>query len=209
MMSRAKWGAPHRRRPTMCNPAGEPTAHTNQSFRPTVASCTNRRTALPSRLHQRSEHPLRATAGLQQLPLNKYSVEHIPTAIDRTGHASATGTTCVASCLSCELLSSGLTEWRDGRSLRSLPMRVGTSSGSASISGGYGANKVAAELTLRESGLPVSILRPSRIRGTCPGLVRGQADPGRTHNCPDVASRAVWESPNGGVEPGPPGGRVR
>jgi nucleoside-diphosphate-sugar epimerase len=37
---------------------------------------------------------------------------------------------------------------------------------------GYGPNKVAAELTLRESAVPVSILRPSRVHG------RGGARPG-------------------------------
>ncbi|RKR73952.1 NAD-dependent epimerase/dehydratase family protein [Frondihabitans australicus] len=38
-------------------------------------------------------------------------------------------------------------------------------SGDYASRGGYGTNKVAAEIVLRESGLPVSILRPSRIHG--------------------------------------------
>jgi hypothetical protein len=49
--------APHPQLLEMCNSARERPARTNQSFRPTVASCPDRRTTLPSRLHETNRAP--------------------------------------------------------------------------------------------------------------------------------------------------------
>jgi nucleoside-diphosphate-sugar epimerase len=53
----------------------------------------------------------------------------------------------------------------DGPVAESQPVLEPDFSGAYQSRLGYGTNKVAAEITLRESGAPVSILRPSRIHG--------------------------------------------